>query len=96
MKKPNWYLSKYNTVTPNEWGVVSKVQLDMGCGANPKNPFGAEKLLGADILEPRKLNLGSDFRYLKVELNGVIPLDSESVDSISGYDFWSICLEVPP
>lgn len=87
MKKPNWFLSKYNTVKPNEWGVVSKVHLDMGCGANPRNPFGAEKLLGADILEPSQLKLGSDFRFLKVESNGVIPLDSESVDSISGYDF---------
>jgi SAM-dependent methyltransferase len=87
MKKPNWFLSKYNTVKPNEWGVVSKVHLDMGCGANPRNPFGAEKLLGADILDPKQLNFASDFRYLKVESNGVIPLDSESVDSISGYDF---------
>lgn len=87
MKNPSWFLSKYNTSKPNEWGVYSKIHLDMGCGANPRNPFGAEKLIGADILDPSNLNLGTEFKDLKVDLDGVIPLDSESVDSISGYDF---------
>lgn len=87
MKKPTWFLSKYNTTKPNEWGVISKIHLDMGCGAYPRNPFGAEKLIGADILDSRNLSLGNDFRYLKVNSDGNIPLDTESVDSISGYDF---------
>jgi hypothetical protein len=87
MKKPNWFLSKYNTVKPNEWGVVSKVHLDMGCGASPRNPFGAESLIGVDILDPSNLEFENEFTYLKVNLDGIIPLDSESVDSISGYDF---------
>ena len=72
MKKPTWFLSKYNTSKPNEWGVNSKIHLDMGCGANPRNPFGAEKLIGADILDPRSLNLGTDFKYLKVDSDGIL------------------------
>jgi hypothetical protein len=68
----------------------------MGCGAGPRNPFGAESLVGVDILDPINLEFENEFTYLKVNLDGIIPLDSGSVDSISGYDFWSICLEVPP
>lgn len=87
MKKITYFLSHYNTAKPCDWGVDSKVHLDMGCGASPRNPFGAETLIGVDILDPINLKFENEFTYLKVNLDGIIPLESESVDSISGYDF---------
>ncbi len=87
MRKLSWFLSTFNTIATTEWGINSNVHLDMGCGNNPRNPFRAKKLFGADILKSKALELENRFEYLKMELDGVIPLEAESVDSISGFDF---------
>lgn len=87
MRKLNWFLSTFNTIAPTEWGINSDVHLDMGCGNNPRNPFGAKKLFGADILKSELIEPDIRFEYLMIELDGVIPLEAESVDSISGFDF---------
>lgn len=87
VKKLSWFLSKYNVSKPTDWGFESHVHLDMGCGDTPRNPLGAEKLIGADIFDLKQLNLEGDIEYLRICSDGVIQLDSESVDSISGFDF---------
>ena len=87
MKKLNWFLSKFNTLETIDWGIYSNTHLDMGCGNSPRNPFFAKNLIGADILDPDILNVAGEFTYLRIDLSGHIPLETKSIDSISGYDF---------
>jgi len=79
--------SKWNTRAPKLWGIKSEIHVDMGCGYHPRNPFEAEKLLGVDIISGSSLHNKLPFEYLQVTPGQEIPLASESVDSISGYDF---------
>jgi SAM-dependent methyltransferase len=69
------------------WGVTSNSHLDVGCGNFPRNPFGAENLIGADVLDREFLSTEINFEYIRVGADGVIPLESCSVDSVSGFDF---------
>lgn len=87
MKSPFWFLSKFNTSKPSEWGIRSEIHLDVGCGSRPRNPFRATKVVGVDILEKKQLSLPKEVNYLKVDIQGLLPLESNSVDTISGYDF---------
>ena len=79
--------SKFNLYPPTSWGFQSDVHLDMGCGLNPRNPFGAKKLIGIDILAESSMNAQQDFKYIQVLPGRAFPLENESIDSISGYDF---------
>jgi SAM-dependent methyltransferase len=66
----------------------AKSHLDLGCGANPRNPFNAEFLFGIDIMK-RVDDAGlKNFTY--VSANVVlepIPFPDNTFDSISAYDF---------
>ena len=59
--------------------------LDIGCGAAPRNPFGATDLYGLDIREdlsdPRFKIMGADL------FNAPIPFEDHFFDSVSAYDF---------
>ena len=83
----NLLWSNWNTKEPKEWGIQSKVHLDMGCGYHPRNPFNAQKLIGIDIISDEILKNQSKFDYLQVTPGQRLPLKDESVDSISGFDF---------
>lgn len=87
VKNPFWFFSKLNLTSPTGWGINSESHLDIGCGSYPRNPFGAKNLMGADILERKFLTTDSKFDYIKVGSDGVIPLGSDSINSVSGFDF---------
>lgn len=87
MKKPTWMFSKFNISSPNRWGIQSESHLDMGCGSNPRNPFGAKNLIGADILPKTLIKSNREFEYIQVSTDGILPLENNSIDSISGFDF---------
>jgi SAM-dependent methyltransferase len=58
------------------------VSLDLGSGARPRNPFGAAKVLGIDIVKQHNENV------LQADLfNLPIPLDDESMDCVTAFDF---------
>jgi SAM-dependent methyltransferase len=87
MQKLTNAFSKFNLYPPISWGFQSDVHLDMGCGLNPRNPFGAKELIGIDILAESSMNAQQDFKYIQVLPGRAFPLENESIDSISGYDF---------
>jgi SAM-dependent methyltransferase len=59
--------------------------LDLGCGKNPRNPYGYEEIYGIDISE--ESSLGSLF-YIQRNLSvSEIPFDSGYFDSVSAFDF---------
>ena len=87
MKNPLWFMTKFNVTAPTNWGIQAEIHLDIGCGNKPRNPFGAKTLIGADIIERETLRLPRQVQYLKLGIEGHLPLENESIDSISGYDF---------
>lgn len=87
MRSPFWFFTSTNIKPVASWGFQSDTHLDMGCGSNARNPFNAKKLIGADILPKSVIGSQLDFEYIKVNLTGEIPLENESVGSISGFDF---------
>jgi SAM-dependent methyltransferase len=54
--------------------------LDLGCGRNPKNPFGAAELFGVDI---RSIN--DNIRQADLSLEP-IPFDSDTFDFVTAHD----------
>jgi SAM-dependent methyltransferase len=87
MKNPLWFMSKFNLTAPTNWGIKTEIHLDIGCGNKPRNPFGAKTLIGADIIERETLRLPGQVQYLKIGIDGQLPFENESLDSLSGYDF---------
>ncbi|HAH53914.1 MAG TPA: class I SAM-dependent methyltransferase [Flavobacterium sp.] len=62
--------------------------LDLGCGANPRNPFNAEFLYGVDIRNRLNSSDSSKFTYKSANLTlEKIPFEDNFFDSISAYDF---------
>jgi SAM-dependent methyltransferase len=56
--------------------------LDLGCGSNPRNPFGADEVFGVDLDgNPEK---GIKKADLAIER---IPFDNEVFDYVTAYDF---------
>ena len=64
--------------------MIKKKHLDVGCGSQPRNPFGSEELYGIDIIEQSS----DDFHYVQsnIVLNP-LPFEDSTFDSISAYDF---------
>ena len=63
--------------------------LDLGCGANPRNPYGRSKLYGIDVREDArdllaKKNISMTKANLALE---AIPYEDNFFDSISAVDF---------
>jgi len=62
--------------------VPMTISIDLGSGPIPKNPFGATKCIGIDIIEAASENI------LKADLSiNPIPLATESVDFVTAFDF---------
>jgi SAM-dependent methyltransferase len=87
MRKLTNVFGKFNLYPPTSWGFQSDVHLDMGCGSNPRNPFGAKELIGIDILAASSIEAHQGFNYIQVLPGKAFPLENESIDSISGFDF---------
>ena len=73
------YLGPYSAESR---GLAEASSLDMGCGGQPKNPFGAKHLFGLDIRE----NSERGIRYADLTVEP-IPFSDESFDYITAYDF---------
>ena len=63
-------------------GLSNAVALDIGCGASPRNPFGASVLNGIDIRENSELGI----RYADLTVEP-IPFDDCTFDYITAHDF---------
>lgn len=63
---------------------MGKKHLDIGCGSNPRNPFGCDELYGVDILDQEM----ADFNYKQCNIVlEKLPFDDSTFDSVSAYDF---------
>lgn len=61
---------------------VTTRSLDLGCGNNPRNPFGATEVFGIDIQENLPKNI------IKSDLfSDLIPFDDGFFDYVTAYDF---------
>jgi SAM-dependent methyltransferase len=61
---------------------VSQTHLDLGCGRQPRNPYGAPVVFGVDIVGGQGANV------VAADLNcEPIPFADEHFDSVSAYDF---------
>ena len=56
--------------------------LDLGCGVNPRNPFGADELYGIDI----RPNENENIRVADLAIEP-IPFPDEYFDFVTAYDF---------
>ena len=58
--------------------------LDLGCGSNPQNPYGADELFGVDI-DPGVTELGPNFRCANLAVKA-LPYEDNFFDSVSAFD----------
>lgn len=72
------YLAPYNAESR---GLGAASSLDIGCGGQPKNPFGAKHLFGLDIRE----DLTKNIKYADLATEP-IPFADDSFDYITAYD----------
>ncbi len=72
----------YEKYSPNNLKLKNTRALDLGCGAKPKNLFGADSAFGVDLNE--NISLGIKKADLVLE---DIPFEANSIDYITAYDF---------
>ena len=58
--------------------------LDIGCGNNPRNPYGANEVYGADI-HPGVVDLGANFKQANLAVDA-LPYETNYFDSVSAFD----------
>ena len=58
--------------------------LDIGCGTNPKNPYGHEEVFGIDMY-PEITQLGLNFKQANLAVDR-IPFEDNYFDSLSAFD----------
>ena len=82
-------------IKPSKWssGVPPKLKskefnlvVDFGCGANPRNPFKARKLIGLDVFEEPPYATSIEIEYTKVSPDGKLPFPDSSVDALTAFD----------
>lgn len=56
--------------------------LDLGCGGNPRNPFGADEVFGVDVRD----DLGAQIRRADLAVEP-IPFADESFEWVTAHDF---------
>jgi SAM-dependent methyltransferase len=61
---------------------MKSISLDLGCGANPKNPFGADAVYGIDIRE----DIGNNIYKADLVLES-IPFPDSHFDYVTAHDF---------
>jgi SAM-dependent methyltransferase len=59
-----------------------KKSLDLGCGSNPRNVFGAQEVFGVDIRD----GLGPNIRAADLAIDS-IPFPDETFDFVTAHDF---------
>jgi hypothetical protein len=72
---------------------MSKKHLDLGCGSKPRNPYHAELTFGCDIrdIDAGVKDIGFDYKKVNLVLEP-IPYPDNYFDSVSAFDFLSMCL----
>lgn len=65
-----------------------KKHIDLGCGSSPRNPFGAEKIYGIDIIKRDDLVEDNIFFEKSNLILESIPYENNTFDSVSAYDFF--------
>lgn len=58
--------------------------LDLGCGSNPRNPYGVEELYGVDI-HPSVTDFGPNFKQANLAVDA-LPYQNDLFDSVSAFD----------
>ena len=58
-----------------------KKHLDLGCGANPRNPYNHDDLYGIDIVDRHKMELNFNYVSANVILEG-LPFEDNYFDVI--------------
>lgn len=73
-----------NKYLPN----ITNRHIDLGCGANPRNPFSSTIVFGCDIND-YKDSLTKNFEFIQADLsNGSIASKDNYFDSVSAFDFF--------
>ena len=65
-----------------------KKHIDLGCGSSPRNPFGAKKVYGIDIVKRDDLVEDNIFFEKSNLILESIPYENNTFDSVSAYDFF--------
>jgi len=72
----------YSQFNAQKLGFSDSVTLDIGCGQNPRNPFGASQSFGLDIRE----DLSKNIRYADLTTEP-LPFAEDMFHYITAYDF---------
>ncbi len=59
--------------------------LDLGSGNVPRNPFRSKRVIACDIAT--KSSAEANYEYISFDLSKKIPLEAQSVETISAFDF---------
>jgi SAM-dependent methyltransferase len=83
--------TKWQKMVPHGYslvGVKNAIHIDLGCGNLPRNPLGAERVIGVDLSTDAsfEVRLGA-LDYKQVHPGLPLPFDSEQVESVSAFDF---------
>jgi SAM-dependent methyltransferase len=78
----DWLETINAKVTAENHEANMTISLDLGCGATPRNPFGAHELYGVDIIE----DLGCNIMRANLAIQP-IPFDRDQFDYCTAFDF---------
>ena len=70
---------------PKTIDISDSKHLDLGCGATPRNPFGARYVVGTDFATFDKVN-SERITFVTADLTNRLPFESNTFNSISSFD----------
>lgn len=76
---------RYQLDLPAELNFIETRHLDLGCGAKPRNPFSAQKLVGTDF-ETFNRSDTPTVQFVAADLTRRLPFENETFTSISAFD----------
>jgi SAM-dependent methyltransferase len=69
-------------------GIGNAISVDLGCGSLPRNPLGAESVIGVDILTQSPYEvLPHSLGYVQVLPGTQLPFEPNQIDCVSAFDF---------
>jgi SAM-dependent methyltransferase len=88
-------MNRYGLIHPRKWNNRLPASLepnhfelvvDFGCGARPRNPLKARKVVGLDVFENSPFQTSSKLGYMQVSPDGKLPFMNSSVDALTAFD----------
>jgi SAM-dependent methyltransferase len=88
-------MRNYGIIKPSRWNSrIPKIPdsgdftlvVDFGCGANPRNPLGARKLVGVDLFKESPFRTSSELNYVQAVPDGRLPFEDGTVDALTAFD----------